>query len=301
LEQGSAWICGDGKGYLSVVKGKEGVQRKNAEEAYRVELLWQRKFKDFPVWHLTASPDSRFLAVAGGSEYLINKMRGIHLIRAAYGASLKFFDVGGGNYVSKVGFSHDGKLLAGDNLVWRVDDGTLVRKFEGSFVGFAREGDLIGIARGGSIEVRSVRDGSLLRRMKLPPQEGWRNFALSSDWSLVAEASGDWVRLWRMGQDRPVLLWEARVKELGKLAFSPDGRLLAGVYDFVIDDAPECDGLLCVQQNMAVLGVEDGEVVWKFATEFESDSPNSPPSSGAVFSPDGRLLALAGRDSIIRI
>jgi WD40 repeat protein len=54
---------------------------------------------------------------------------------------------------------------------------------------------------------------------------------------------------------------------------------------------------------MVVQWVEDGRVAWDFATGFECESPDAPPSSrsAAVFSPDGSLLALAGWDGIIRI
>jgi WD40 repeat protein len=175
------------------------------------------------------------LAVAGGSEYLIDKEGGVRLVRATDGALLKFLSLGKGNYASRVAFSPDGKLLAVEKghhevSLWRVDSGSLVQK-EGS-------------------------------------KKDLESF---------------------LG--------------IGRSNVSPDGKLVAEVEDVVIEDAPECGGLLKVQQKMVVRWAQDGRRVWDFATGFKCESPDAPPSShsSAVFSPDGSLLALAAMDGIIRI
>jgi hypothetical protein len=211
----------------------ESSEQRTPQGAFQAKLLWQRKFKDFPIWDVAISPDGRFLAVAGGSEYLIDKEGGVRLVRATDGASLKFLSLGKGNYASRVAFSPDGKLLAVENhevSLWRVDSGSLVRK------------------KGSKKDLESF------------------------------------LRISRSN-------------------VSPDGKLVAKVEDVVIEDAPECGGLVKVQQKMVVRWVKDGRVAWHFATKFQCESPDAPPSShsAAVFSPDGSLLALAGGDGIIRI
>jgi roadblock/LC7 domain-containing protein len=221
--------------YSAAQQSESSEWRTSPQGAFRPKLLWQRKFKDFPVWAVAISPDGRLLAVAGGSEYLIDKEGGVHLVRTTDGALLKFLSLGEGNYASDVAFSPDGKLLAvkiggGGASLWRVDNGSLLQK-KGSYENLL---SFLGIAR---------------------PN------------------------------------------------FSPDGKLVAEVEDVVIEDAPDCGGLVKVQHKMVVQWVEDGRVAWDFATGFECESPDAPPSSrsAAVFSPDGSLLALAGWDGIIRI
>jgi hypothetical protein len=221
-------------------KREEGTQtftegQEAKPKAFQAKLLWQRKFKDFPIWDVDISPDGRFLAVAGGSKYLIDKEGGVLLVRATDGALLKFLSLGKGTYASRVAFSPDGTLLAVEKgrhevSLWRVDNGSLVRK--------------------------------------KVSQKDLESF---------------------LG--------------IGRSNVSPDGKLVAKVEDVVIEDAPECGGRLKIQQKMVVRWAKDGSVAWDFATGFECESPDAPPSSrsAAVFSPDGSLLALAGRDDIIRI
>jgi hypothetical protein len=213
----------------------ESSEQRTPQGVFQAKLLWQRKFEDFPIWDVAISPDGRFLAVAGGSKYLIDKEGGVRLVRATDGALLKFLSLGKGTYASRVAFSPDGTLLAVEKRLhevslWRVDNGSLVRK-----------------------KVSQKDLESFLR--------------------------------------------------VSRSNVSPDGKLVAEVEDVVIEDAPDCGGLVKVQQKMVVRWVEDGRVAWDFATGFECESPDAPPSSrsAAVFSPDGSLLALAGRDGIIRI
>jgi hypothetical protein len=213
----------------------ESSEQRTPQGDFQAKLLWQRKFEDFPIWDVAISPDGRFLAVAGGSEYLIDKEGGVRLVRATDGALLKFLSLGKGNYASRVAFSPDGTLLAvekGHHEVsfWRVGSGSLVGK------------------KGSKKDLESF-----------------------------------------LG--------------IGRSNVSPDGKLVAEVEDVVIEDAPDCGGLVKVQQKMVVRWVKDGRVAWDFATKFQCESPDAPPSprSAAVFSPDGRLLAMAGRDGVIRI
>jgi WD40 repeat protein len=179
------------------------------------------------------------LAVAGGSEYLIDKEGGVRLVRATDGALLKFLSLGKGNYASRVAFSPDGTLLAVEKghhevSLWKVDAGSSVPK-------------------------------------KVPKKGSKKDLE-------------SFLRI-------------------GRSNVSPDGKLVAKVEDVVIEDAPECGGLMKVQQKMVVRWAKDGRVAWHFAGKFQCESPDAPPSSrsATVFSPDGSLLALAGIDGIIRI
>ncbi len=290
----------------------------------RADLLWSISMVEgLPVWSVTFSPDGRFLAVGGGSEYLENG-GAVTTISARDGSLVKTFSKFPG-YASWVAYSPDGRFLGATTsskggMIWKVADGSLVGKVQeeslhlDELVSFSRDGqvaavgwDLVGNTQ--AMGIFRVQDGELkVQRLIRLPRERLVSLSLSPDWNMIAGGREGSIRLWRLESDRLVLKWKVPLQACGnrgdegecsvqRPTFSPDGRLLALPYDVVIERG---DGSIFVQQNVAMIRTEDGTIVWTFTGEFHEDSPDSPGSPPVVFSPNGSFAAAAGRDGVVR-
>ena len=149
--------------------------------------------------------------------------------------------------VNSVAFSTDGQWVAaaggepglqGQAAIWRVADGTLVRKFEGHFdalysVALSPDGKLL--ATGSydqKIKLWDTATGAEVRTLT-GHNGAVYGLAFRPDGKVLASASGDrTVKLWEVATGKRLDTFSQPTKEQYTVAFSPDGRrLVAGGVD----------------------------------------------------------------------
>jgi WD40 repeat protein/mono/diheme cytochrome c family protein len=149
--------------------------------------------------------------------------------------------------VNSVAFSTEGQWVAaaggepglqGQAAIWRVADGTLVRKFEGHFdalysVVLSPDGKLL--ATGSydqKIKLWDTATGAEVRALT-GHNGAVYGLAFRPDGKVLASASGDrTVKLWEIATGKRLDTFSQPTKEQYTVAFSPDGRrLVAGGVD----------------------------------------------------------------------
>ncbi|OAG06628.1 putative WD-repeat protein [Paraphaeosphaeria sporulosa] len=205
--------------------------------------------------------------------------------------------------VHTMAFSADGKLLIGkldrkEVVLWDTSTGVLLQRLIGhsnsvSDVVVSPDGALLASASNDrTIKLWDAGTGAVLQTL-----EGHSRLvnavAFSPDGRLLASASDDkTVKLWDIGMRAVWQTFEGHSHAVNTLAFSPDGKLLASAsYD----------------QTVKLWDVGTGVVLQTLADHSGSFTQSNIELRFAlcvhivVFSPNGRLLAIASNDSIIRL
>jgi len=236
-----------------------------------------------------------------------------------------------GGKITDASFSPDGTLLAiscssGTVEVWDAKAAKLRKLLAGheesaNDVAFSPDGTLLASASSdNTVRLWDVASWAQHARL-VAHSSGVHSVAFSPDGAVLATAS--WrdssVRLWRIESLEEFRTLNAHTSGVSSIAFSPDGTMLAStghdsllvVWDmktgkprrtfrndyvaFYVDFSPSGD----------ILAVADQQVVrlwncaeWKVVAEFHAHWSGM---LTAVFSPDGKRLATAGGDCLVKV
>lgn len=239
---------------------------------------------------LAFSRDGSILASGGGKDEVVN------LWNPNTGELIKAFK-GHEGTVNSVAFSPDGAVLAsgtrdGKIRLWNIETGKLIRvlgakKLDG--LAFSADGSILanGGAEDANVKVWNSETGELLHMLE-PAVDDVFDVAFSPEGHILASAGWGGIDLWDANTGE---LLRSFPRQIGRfiicVAFSPDGRVLAGGRDDKEIDLWNVENALLLKTLTGHTGDgRDGD------TAFVYD---------VMFSPDAHILASAGGDKTIRL
>lgn len=235
-----------------------------------------------PILEIAVSADGQYLAVSDTEStvrlWRFGEARPIHVIALPQHED-----------AYSLAFSPDGKLLAASLnssvLVWRVDDGAIVRELTvaAGHVGrsvFSPDGAKLTIG-GKNARTWRIGDWSEVARFDTTVHR----VAYSPDGRLLAGTSGELIHLWDAATMQKIRTLKGHAEHVTAIAFSPDSTMLASASGF----STSVDSLLDLADDTSVRlwSLADGQQL-KIVAEMQYGV------SAIAFRPDGRQLAIVG-------
>jgi len=283
-------------------------------------LVKSPKIKSQSYDHVALSPDGKILAAVEGPN--------VDLIQITDGNLIPTQDVIQSN--AGVAFSPDGTTLLVsmfDNTarLWPLTDQGIKKSFETEkknylrAVAYSPDGTMVALEETytGTVELRQVSDGSLIKSMQIGTSYGSGSLEFSPDGSYLAGALNDQIRLFQVEDGKAIKLFKG-----GKgMAFSPDGTMIAGGGEkktITIWEVPTGNVVLTLKDRPDVIqelefspdgkylvaGYDDGTIevfLVSDGTLLKSWKGHSDLISDLLFTRDGKYLISASYDGTIRM
>ena len=166
------------------------------------------------------------------------------------------------------------QTLAGPITVDSATSVTEIGRWGGGSVSditYSPDGTQVALVTSLGLELHDTQ--TLARLPFLAPEPGWSFAALSPDWQTVAWVSGPLIRLQRVSDGQPLMTLEGQPGTERRVAFSPDGSLLASM-SFPLGEE-------VYTANLELWQLSDGALLGTWASG----------GSDLTWSPDGKLLA----------
>lgn len=289
-------------------------------DAKKGTLLNSVKIKSEGVNDLAFSPDGQTLAAIEGPN--------INLWQFPVGSLRPSDDLLQSN--GNIDFSPDGSTLLVSMFdrtvqLWPLSDQGVRKSFETDkkeyirAVAYSPDGKTFALMTRdpGTVELRQVSDGLLLKTMKMGTTYGFGSVVFSSDGIYLAAALNDQVRLFQVEDGKTLKSFKGGLS----ITFSPDGTLLAGgTGDKTINvwNIPKGDVLFTIKDcsdevwavgfspdgKFLVAGYADGTIEVFLASDgtlLKSWKGHSRGVSDLLFTPDGKLIISSSYDGTIRM
>jgi WD40 repeat protein len=244
---------------------------------------------------VTLSPDGHWLAAAvyeaNASGFMEDRVRVWEVGTGRESVALTGFDIG----VHSVSFSPDGRLLAaasrGAVRIWEQGTWREMRPFElpdpwvVGCVAFSPDGQLLAASAGSSIYVWNVGTRELATTIRETSLLGLDAIAFSPDSKRLASAGilkgthTIHIWIWEAENGNQVLSIPSQPARVTGLAFSPNGRWLAGAGQ---------------DHTVRLWDATSGQALQSF-------TGHSSEVKAVAFTPDGQWLTSAGADGSVRI
>jgi len=263
---------------LASSSGEGIIKLWSPEGRFLGRLNWENE----SILALAFSPDGEYLASLGATLKLWQLAdRSLKLNLGGVSTSRSFI----GNGITSLAFSPDGSVLASTSWydhdgvkLWRIPEGSLVRALptRGTDLAFSPDGQVLAVVEPQAITLWQVSDGRRVRSW----EQHCSSVAFSPDGAIVTTSCAYRIAAWRISDGSTLFSLSDSALLGGKVAFSPDGQLLAvAKYAVKLYDA---------RDGSEVRTLTDGR---GYVRAYDD----------VTFSPDGQLVAASDSESGIKI
>jgi ankyrin repeat protein/tRNA A-37 threonylcarbamoyl transferase component Bud32 len=178
--------------------------------------------------------------------------------------------------------SPDGKYLVFSKKVINILSESGIKNIDKDYsdLAFSPDGKYIAIFTGNEIKIRALSDGLLVKTI---PREQFAKYTFSPDSKYLASWDDHYIKIWSIPDGNLIKEIQVNSTSLKSITFHPKGKYLVALGE----DYEKKDNKVCIWSLF------DYSLIKTFSLEGYNDF------SDLVFSPDGKYLALKGKEEIV--